>query len=139
MAFPDVLTIVAIASGSNLLVGGFMVLMHRSKPNSGYFHLLAAGALAAAFGWGLYATRLLDWPTWASFVLANALITLYPALLALALRRHLGRRLRPAPRCCEARRYPVWSTHTATRSSAPSRAWPSGADRPATASGPGGK
>ena len=95
VAFPDVLTIVAIASGSNLLVGGFMVLMHRSKPNSGYFHLLAAGALAAAVGWGLYATRLLDWPTWASFVVANALITLYPALLALALRRHLGRRRHP--------------------------------------------
>ena len=95
VAFPDVLTIVAIASGSNLLVGGFMMLMHRSKPNSGYFHLLAAGAVAAAFGWGLYATRLLDWPSWANFVLANALIVLYPALLALALRRHLGRRKHP--------------------------------------------
>jgi len=92
VAFPDVLTIVAIAAGSNLLVGGFMVLMHRSKPRSGYFHLLAAGALAAALGWSLYATRLLDWPAWASFVAANALIALYPALLALALRRHLGRR-----------------------------------------------
>ena len=96
MAFPDVLTIVAIAAGSNLLVGGFMVLMHRSKPSSGYFHLLATGALAAALGWGLYATRLLDWPSWASFVLSNALIALYPALLALALRRHLGRRKRTA-------------------------------------------
>jgi len=95
VAFPDVLTIVAIASGSNLLVGGFMALMHRSKPNSGYFHLLAAGALAAALGWALYATRLLEWPTWSSFVLANALIALYPALLALALRRHLGRRKHP--------------------------------------------
>ncbi|GAB3729886.1 hypothetical protein GCM10028794_04700 [Silanimonas algicola] len=95
MAFPDVLTIVAIAAGSNLLVGGFMVLMHRSKPNSGYFPLLAIGAIAAALGWGLYATRLLDWSPWASFVAANALITLYPALLVLALRRHLGRRRHP--------------------------------------------
>lgn len=96
MAFPDVLTIVAIAAGSNLLVGGFMVLMHRSKPSSGYFHLLAAGALAAAVGWGLYATRLLDWPSWATYVLSNGLIALYPALLALALRRHLGRKKRTA-------------------------------------------
>ena len=70
MAFPDVLTIVAIAAGSNLLVGGFMVLMHRSKPSSGYFHLLATGALAAALGWGLYATRLQDWRAWASFVVS---------------------------------------------------------------------
>ena len=89
MAFPDIATLVVVTAASNALVAVSMGLMHRAKPQAGYFHLLAIGAAGAFLGWCLYSTRLLSAPPWLAFVVANLLIALYPAMLLLAVRRFL--------------------------------------------------
>ena len=90
LALPDIPTLVLVTAASNALVAGFMAQMHRVKRHAGYFHLLAAGAAASAAGWSLYATRLLDWSPWSTFLAANLLVAGYPLLLVFAVRRHLG-------------------------------------------------
>lgn len=90
MAFPDIATVLLVTVSSNVLVAVFMALMHRTKPQAGYFHLLALGALSTAIGWSLYATRLWGWPPQVSYVLAHLLVASFPALLLVALRRSLG-------------------------------------------------
>lgn len=90
MAFPDPATLLLLTISSNALVALFMALMHRTKPEARYFHLLSMGAAAMAIGWSLYATRLWRWPPEISFLLAHLLIASYPALLLIALQRALG-------------------------------------------------
>lgn len=90
MAFPDPATLLLVTISSNALVALFMALMHRTKPEARYFHLLSMGAAAMAIGWSLYATRLWRWPPEISFLLAHLLIASYPALLLIALQRALG-------------------------------------------------
>ncbi|MFY8133752.1 MAG: diguanylate cyclase domain-containing protein [Aquimonas sp.] len=89
MDFPDIPTLPLLTVCSNTLVAVFMGLMHRAKPDAGYFHLLALGAAGMAAGWSLYASRIWEWPPEISYLLAHLLIASYPALLLVALRRAL--------------------------------------------------
>lgn len=90
MAFPDIATLLLVTGASNALVACFLWMMHRAKPRARYFHLLSFGAAATALGWGLYATRLWQWPPSVAYVTANLLIASFPALLVFAVRRYLG-------------------------------------------------